>query len=390
MKFSVLKSKWFHIPYLILLYGFAVYGFFLTVTYFAVKYKWTNDGGSVDENNRYFAEMSTKYNQSFKVDSVSMVKHQYEVLNRIMLLNNYYPKNADYIINIYKETKNEKIALKMLDAVDIKLKSNKKYMADLRKIKQQSKKRRATALSVFDWMNIAEWKDFKIAVSKDKSYLDSVYAVTGVEPRLIVACLVGEQIRLFNSGRESYKRYIGPLKVLALENHLSYGITGIKNNTAIAIENNLKNKSSVFYPGDEFQYLLDFDSTINYANSANDTLDVRLQRLVQWKNHYYNYLYTALYLRQIKTQWEKAGFPIDNRPEILASLFNLGYQRSIPKKNPAVGGSVYQIKGKDYTFGSVAFEFYYSGELHELFPFHEQTFTTPKTIITKMEDVESN
>jgi hypothetical protein len=99
-------------------------------------------------------------------------------------------------------------------------------------------------------MNIAEWQDFKIAVAKDKYYIDSAAKVTGVEPRLIVACLVGEQIRLFNSSRESYKRYIGPMKVLVLESRLSYGVTGIKldkSDKVVSLEiSNLNFPSSIF------------------------------------------------------------------------------------------------------------------------------------------------
>src|SRR5574343_649442 len=96
-------------------------------------------------------------------------------------------------------------------------------------------------------MNISEWKDLKIAVAKDKFYIDSVAKVTGVEPRLIVACLVGEQIRLFNSSRESYKRYIGPMTVLPFQNNLSYGVTCTKENTAIYIDRYLKDSTCVYY-----------------------------------------------------------------------------------------------------------------------------------------------
>ena len=103
-------------------------------------------------------------------------------------------------------------------------------------------------------------------------------------------------------------------------------------------------------------------------------MSLRVRRLVQFKNHYYSYLYTALFLKQIKMQWERAGYPIDKRPEILASLFNLGYQKSKPKKNPGVGGSNYKIHDTEYTFGSVAFEFYYSGELSEIFPYKKKSF----------------
>ena len=376
MKLTFHKKRWFRIPYFILLYGFAAYGFILTAAFFAVKFSWTNEGGSIDANNRYFEEMHDKYDQDFKVDSVSVIKHRFEVMNRIMLLNDYYPQNANYIMAVYNETKDEKIALKMLDAVDLRLRTNKDYQREYNKLKSKMKKAGThnKGVSVFEWMNISEWQDFKLAVAKDKPYIDSVAMITGVEPRLIVACLVGEQIRLFNSSRESYKRYMGPLKMLSLENHLSYGVTGIKNNTAINIENFAKDPRSEFYPGKAFEHLLDFDSTVNYKYNGNDTLDLRLQRLVQFKNHYYSYLYTAMFLREIKAQWERAGYPIDDRPEILASLFNLGFNKSKPKAHPAVGGSVYKIHDVDYTFGSVAYEFYYSGELANIFPFKKKSF----------------
>ena len=82
-------------------------------------------------------------------------------------------------------------------------------------------------------------------------------------------------------------------------------------------------------------------------------------------------------MKQIKTQWEKAGYPIADRPEILASLFNLGYQKSQPKRNPGVGGSVFKVNDAEYTFGSVAFEFYFSGELAKEFPYTKERFKQP-------------
>ena len=82
-------------------------------------------------------------------------------------------------------------------------------------------------------------------------------------------------------------------------------------------------------------------------------------------------MYAAVFLKQVKVQWERAGYPIENRPEILATLFNVGFPQSKPKSNPKVGGSTIKIYEKPYTFGAIAFQFYYSGELFELF--HIQT-----------------
>lgn len=377
------NNKWFKIPYTILLYGFAAYGFFLVATYAAIKFQWTKTDGGVDQNNRYYQSMYDKYNLGFKVDSISMIRHRDEMQSRINLLNNYYPVNAKYIASVYESTQNERLALKMLDLVDLKLKNHSEYTQDYEKLARKiNSKERLSGMSAFDWMNVQEWKYFKVALERDKKWIDSAAHVAGVESRTIVACLVGEQVRLFNSRRERFKDFIAPLKRLALEANFSYGVTGIKENTAIRIEENLKNKHSRFYLGENYETLLDYDSLQNYTNTLNDTMSVRLQRLVQHSNHYYSYLYAALYLKQIAHQWEKAGYPIEDRPGILATLFNLGFYKSKPNPKPQLGGSEFDVNGHKCTFGSVAYEFYYSGEMSDLFPYQRDKFVeidVPKT-----------
>ena len=103
--------------------------------------------------------------------------------------------------------------------------------------------------------------------------------------------------------------------------------------------------------------------------------------MVDYKNHFYSYIYAAIFVKQVKIQWEKAGYPIDNRPEILATLFNVGYPQSLPKKNPKVGGSTIKIHEKPHSFGAVAYEFYYSGELYKLFPFKTKKFDFAQKVI---------
>lgn len=364
------KSKWFKIPFFTLTFAFAAIGFFLTVSYAAIQFGWTKEGGIVDSNNRYFQEMQDKYNQDFKVDSVTMVQKRYEAMERIIVLNEYYPKNAEYILSVLQNGTDSYEVIRMLDAVDLQLKDNKTYQKALSKIKFNSKRvKEISASSAFEWMNIAEWKTFKEAVAKDKKLIDSVAKQTGVEGRLIVSCLVGEQIRLFNSSREAYKKWIGPLKVLSVESQFSFGVTGIKEHTAKNIEHHLKDPSSIYYLGSQYEGLLDFQgqdtATINKE---------RIDRLTDFHNHYYSYMYAALFLKQVKVQWEKAGYPIDKRPEILATLFNVGYPQSKPKSNPRVGGSTIKIHETPYSFGAIAYQFYYSGELFELFPFEKKKF----------------
>lgn len=362
------RSKWFKIPFYTFLVGFALIGFFLTASYAAIKLKLTDDSGIVDSNNRYFNDIKDKYNQSFKKDTANADYTEYEALNRILILNKFYPKNAQYILHAYQTGNNEEEVLRMLDAVDLSLKNQKMYMKEVYKynFSKKHRSRKHKKDSVYEWMNIAEWTTFKEAVAKDKHLIDSVANVTGVEARLIVSCLVGEQIRLFNSNREAYKQWIGPLKILSVESQFSFGVTGIKEHTAQKIERLLKDPTSEYYLGPEYEHLLNF--------KTEDPEQERMDRLTSFRNHFYSYMYAAIFLKQVKVQWEKAGYPIDTRPEILATLFNVGFPQSKPKSNPRVGGSTIKIYEKPYSFGAIAYQFYYSGELYDLFPYKASKF----------------
>ena len=156
-----------------------------------------------------------------------------------------------------------------------------------------------------NWAKTDEWQVLKTAVSKDTNLITHVSAVTGVDERLIIAQLVAEQMRLYTSEREVFKQVFSPLKILGSQSQFSWGIMGIKQDTAIAVENNLKDPSSPYYPGPTYSRLLDFQ-TDNHDQE-------RFTRITDEHDHYYGYLYTALYLKEIITQWKKAGFDISNR-----------------------------------------------------------------------------
>ena len=347
---------------------FALIGLFLTTAFFAVKLHVTDDPGAVDYNDRYFQELKDKYGQSKTNDSSAVNNREASFFHNVLVLNKYYPENSLFILNAYLKSKNLSEAERMVGAVNLYMQDNKVYNAEINEFEVKNSKNgsRRSNGSIFEWMNISEWEDFKLAVAKDKPLIDSVANLTDVEPRLIVAVLVGEQIRLFNSDREAYKKWIGPLKILSVETTFSLGVTGIKVPTAQMIERNLKDRESVFYLGEKYEHLLDFQ-TSNIA-------DERFKRLTSYKNHFHSYLYAALNIKQIKMQWERAGFPIGDRPEILATLYNIGFEVSLPKANPVVGGSTVMIHRKPYSFGAIAYEYYYSGELFDLFPFKRIKF----------------
>ncbi len=355
---------------IILILVYALFGFILSTAYFAIKLNLTNDAGAIDRNNRYF-EMVYQKNEARKKQGKDLdIKEKAYLFYKIKILADYYPQNARAIVTLITQSGDFIQADRMFDAMNMPLLGNEGLQDKF----EEGKKYFFTPLqkpdtnSVFPWMNIEEWPVLKEAIKKDTALIDSAALVTGVEARLIVACLIGEQIRLFNSARETFKKVLAPLKTLSLENHFSYGVTGIKPYTALQVQRNLTDTNSAFYLGEKYAHLLDFNSDSASAYVSYDTVDL-CRRLVNYKNHYYSYLYAGLILKQIKVQWERAGFDISDRPEILATLYNVGFNMSKPKPNPQVGGSRISIGEYKYTFGSLAYEFYYSGELAELFPY---------------------
>ena len=211
------------------------------------------------------------------------------------------------------------------------------------------------------WSTTEEYKSFKKAVVKDADKIKMAAEVSGFNSRLIVSALLVEQMRLYtDSSREVFKEFFQPLSILGIQSQYSWGVMGIKQETAIQIENNLKDKNSPFYLGLEYEHLLDF--------KTEDIDSERFYRIIEKDNQYYSYLYTGIYMKQIMKQWRDAGFPIDTRPDIIATLYNIGFIHSKPNSNPVSGGSTVTLSGVTYSFGDLAARFYYSDELITEFP----------------------
>ncbi len=365
------KYRFLRLTYFTVLHLLSIFAVFLMLTALAVKFKWTNEKGNVDINNRYFSSMAKQYGSDLKSKKANLAREESILLQKIGLLAKYSPLDAAKINNAYFATKEISIAQRMFDAAALLLKDNKLFQKELRKIKAKSNKK-----SLFEFSNYTVWKTFCDAVRKDKAAIDSASRITGVESRLIVMCLVGEQVRMFNANRERFKQYVYPFSSVILPKNRGYGVTSILEHTALQIEKNLINPKSEFYPGDYFY------KTLNTTDAAPglviDSIKAHqhktIQRLIMGGDHFYSYLYTAFLIRQYQAHWERAGEDLSYRPEIIGTLFNLGFQKSKPKKNPEVGGSNFTVGNKEYTFGGLCYEFYYSGEMLKDFPITRQPF----------------
>lgn len=215
--------------------------------------------------------------------------------------------------------------------------------------------------TVCNWTETPEWSVISSGLQKDEAILNRVEAETGIKKRLIASVILPEQARFFSSNREVFKRWFEPMKLLGSLSQFSLGVSGIKQETAVRIEEYANDPTSPFFPDNTAANLLKYD------NIADKDAEL-FKRLTDEDNHYYSYLYTALYIKEVIMQWERAGFDISNRPEVIVTLFNLGFDKSIPHANPTAGGAVLNIGNTDYTYGALGGLFYYSDELSDTFP----------------------
>lgn len=210
------------------------------------------------------------------------------------------------------------------------------------------------------WNETPEWAVIKSGLQKDDAIIARVSEETGVSKRMIAAVIIPEQARFFTSNREVFKRYFEPMKILGSMSQFSLGVSGIKEKTALEIEANLADEKSEFYPGAELGKL------IVYPENAVREKEL-FNRLTDEHDHYYSYLYTALYISEIESQWKASGFDISKDPEIIATLFNIGFDGSHPNPGPRAGGTSIDLGGKKYIYGELGGKFYHSEELADVF-----------------------
>lgn len=210
------------------------------------------------------------------------------------------------------------------------------------------------------WYDTPEWAVVSAGIRKDQAVIARVAEETGVPARLIVTVVVPEQIRFFTSNREVFKRYFEPLKILGTLVQFSLGVSGIKEDTARAIEQHLIATSSPFYPDEDLTGLVAYD-----AARSSDTV---YSRLTNEKDHYYSYLYTALFVREIEAQWAKSGYDITHDPGTIVTLFNVGFGASKPHADPQPGGAPIAVGGTVYAYGELGAFFYFSNQMTDIFP----------------------
>lgn len=217
------------------------------------------------------------------------------------------------------------------------------------------------AVPVCAWNQSDEWLTVRSGLVKDKTVITKASEQTGVPARMIAATVSPEQLRFFSSNREAFKRYFEPLKILGSMTQFSLGVAGFKQKTAETIEQYTVDHNSPFFAGAGMASLVAYPAGTNRGKALYD-------RLTDTNDHYYSYLYTALFIKELEAQWSKGGYDISQRPDVVTTLFNIGFNFSHPKANPEIGGTSITLKGVKYSYGELGTDFYRSDELTSIFP----------------------
>ncbi len=91
----------------------------------------------------------------------------------------------------------------------------------------------------------------------------------------------------------------------------SIGFCQVQMKTAYWIECQLADSTSEFYPGNEYKDILPI------SQSAQEIID-------KLEDNHMNFLYAAAYIRIIQSYWESRGYSIDDRVDIIATIFSYG------------------------------------------------------------------
>ena len=199
--------------YLIVVHLFALVGAGILGAWAFYELGFTNNRGGTDKNNRYLSEQQ-KYVAA--MDSASSQEAALNGYRSLSVLRQFYPKNADMIFHAAQFSDRPTAVQEMIYAANMYMQDDEhavayqKMVADVDNV-LKSNKMKPFEGNVIPWMNDSAWSALKAAILKDTAVIYEAARLTGVEPRLIVGCLVGEQVRLFNSKREMYKNYLGPM-----------------------------------------------------------------------------------------------------------------------------------------------------------------------------------
>jgi hypothetical protein len=161
-----------------------------------------------------------------------------------------------------------------------------------------------------------------IKLNEQSANIEYASKIFDIGPGKLKAIIYVERTNNYNWQDEYFDDYLAKKG-----QNSSIGFCQVKMKTAYWIENQLADSASKFYPGNKYREILEISQSPQEI--INKLEDARI-----------NLLYASAYIRIIQSYWESKGHSIDNRVDIIATIFSYGiFSRSTgeplkPHANP--------------------------------------------------------
>jgi len=168
----------------------------------------------------------------------------------------------------------------------------------------------------------AEHPDTTISKLRQRAELIELASKTfGINSKILTAIIFTERTLNYTWEDEAMDNILAEAGL-----NSSIGFCQVKLKTAFWIEVQLNDASAAYFPN------IKYKGKLSLSNSPSEIM----QKL---ENDSLNILYAAAFVRIAISYWEKVGFPIDNKADILGTLYSTGlFKRDgnirIPNKNP--------------------------------------------------------
>jgi hypothetical protein len=145
-----------------------------------------------------------------------------------------------------------------------------------------------------------------LKLDNQRTNIEYVSEAFGINPDFLKAIVYVERTNNYNWRDEYFDDYLAKKG-----QNSSIGFCQVKMKTAYWIECQLADSTSEFYPGKKYKGILPI------SQSPQEIIDkLEYDRT--------NLLYASAYMRIIQSYWESRGYSIDDRVDIIATIFSYG------------------------------------------------------------------
>lgn len=172
--------------------------------------------------------------------------------------------------------------------------------------------------TIFNIIIFAENSDSTLTkIKKNEKHIKNASQIFDVNKNILSAVIYIERRENYTWEDVALDEYLAQVGL-----NSSIGFCQVKLKTAYWIEVQLNDTNSTYFPGDKYYQRLIISKTPEEIVKKLQTDSI-------------NILYAAAYLRIMEKRWEKEGYPINNKPEILGTLYSTGlFYRSGEERKP--------------------------------------------------------